>query len=295
MISHRIFTLLGTGSSGGVPRVGNDWGLCDPANPKNRRRRCALLVEQFESGPNVPAPYASRQRVPDPEVRSHGQAISGAGKTTVLVDAGADMREQLLSAGVRSLEGVVLTHAHADHVHGLDDLRQLAINLRRSIDVYVDEPTAARVMTTFGYCFAQAPGSSYPAFCTEHRIEHPTRFDIEGPGGAIPVQTLMAEHGDITALGLRIGDVVYLPDIKRIHDAHSEQLLQGVSTLIIDALRHSPHPTHLNLAESLAFIEQVAPARAILTNMHCDMDYDTLCRELPVSVEPGFDGMIIEC
>lgn len=261
----RTFTLLGTGSSGGVPRVGNDWGHCDPANPRNRRRRCAMLVEQ--SG--------------------HGSV------TSLLVDAGADMREQLLSADVHSLDGVVLTHAHADHVHGLDDLRQLSITLRRSIDVYFDAPTAERVMSAFGYCFAQAPGSSYPPFCTEHRIEHPACFEIEGPGGSIPVQTLKADHGDITALGLRIGDVVYLPDIKRVHDAHSEQLLQHTQTLIIDALRRSPHPTHFNLEESLAFIRDVAPERAILTNMHVDLDYETLCRELPAGVEPGYDGMVI--
>lgn len=272
MTGTTTFTLLGTGSSGGVPRVGNDWGQCDPDNPKNRRRRCAMLVEHAE----------------------FSDAAAPENRTSLLIDAGADLREQLLSARVESLDAVVLTHAHADHLHGLDDLRQLAINLRRSIDVHVDEPTAGRVREAFGYCFRQAPGSSYPPFCVERRIVHPSPFAIGGAGGCIQVQTLVAEHGDIDALGLRIGDVVYLPDIKRIHDECSEARLQGTHTLVIDALRRAPHPTHLNLDEALAFIERVAPKRAILTNMHCDLDYATLCRELPAGVEPGYDGLIFQ-
>ena len=262
----RTFTLLGTGSSGGVPRVGNDWGACDRAEPRNRRRRCALLVEQHAAG----------------------------GVTSVLVDAGADLREQLLSAEVSVLDGVLLTHSHADHVFGLDDLRQLALQLRRPIDVHMDEATSAVVMRAFAYCFAQAPGSSYPAFCTEHRIVHPEPFAIGGPGGELGVRTVLAEHGDIHALGFRFGGLAYLPDVKRLAERDGFDALANLDVLIIDALRRRPHPTHLNLDEALGFIERLRPRRAILTNMHNDLDYATLRDALPPGVEPGYDGLAVE-
>ena len=263
----RTFTLLGTGSSGGVPRVGGQWGDCDPTNPRNRRRRCALLIEQ--------------RRADDGEA------------TTVLVDAGADLREQLLASEVRSLEAVLLTHAHADHIFGLDDLRQLALMLRRPIDVYMDAPTSAVVLRAFGYCFRQAPGSSYPVFCTERRIVHPEPFAIEGPGGTLAVRTVLADHGDIDALGFRVGGLLYLPDVKRVVDVASEEALAGVDVLIVDALRRRPHPAHLSLDEALAFIERVGPRRAILTNLHSDLDHATLSAELPDGIEAGYDGLTV--
>ena len=267
MSLERTFTLLGTGSSGGVPRIGNDWGACDPQEPRNRRRRCALLLEQRSAR---------------------------GGTTSVLVDAGADLREQLLSADVRVLDGVLLTHSHADHVFGLDDLRQLALRLRRPIDVYMDEFTSEVVMRPFGYCFAQAPGSSYPAFCVEHRIVHPEPFSIAGEGGAVDVRTVRAEHGDIHALGFRFGTLVYLPDVKRVSDEASLEALAGAEVLILDALRRRPHPTHLNLEEALAFVERLQPRRTILTNMHNDLDYAALRDALPTGVEPGYDGLTVE-
>jgi len=264
-------TLMGTGSSGGVPRVGNVWGACDPAEPRNRRRRCSLLIEQEKT-------------------------LSGTscGKTTVIVDTGADLREQLLTAGVQSIEGVVLTHSHADHIFGLDDLRQMAINLRRPIDVWMDEPTRHIVMKPFHYCFHQKEGSSYPAFCTEQPLKPHEPFTIDGPGGTVTVNTLIAEHGDITALGVRVGKALYVPDMKRISNPQSLQMLSGVEVLIVDALRYNSHPSHMNLEESLAFIDMVKPGRAILTNMHGDLDYHTLKQKLPSGVEPGFDGLRIQ-
>lgn len=264
-------TLMGTGSSGGVPRVGNVWGACDPDEPRNRRRRCALLIESVQS-----------------------QADGSDQKTTVVVDAGADLREQLLTADVRSIEGVVLTHSHADHIFGLDDLRQMAINLRRSIDVWIDEPTRIQVMKAFGYCFHQAEGSSYPAFCTEQTLKPHQPFTIDGPGGPVPINTLVAEHGDINALGIRINDAVYLPDMKRVSHPESVQMLSDVQVLIVDALRYNLHPSHMNLEECLAFIEMVNPERAILTNMHGDLDFKTVKKMLPSGVEPGFDGLRIQ-
>lgn len=260
------FTVLGCGSSGGVPRVGNQWGVCDPQNPRNRRRRCALLIEAI----------------------GHDGGI-----TTALIDTGADLREQLLSANVMNLDGVLLTHPHADHIFGLDDLRQLAISLRSSITVHMDESTAKIVMQPFGYCFKQAPSSSYPPFCQQATITHGVDSVIEGAGGAIVATPLVAEHGDIHALGFRIGDVAYLPDMKRINDEASLQALQGCRTLIVDALRYQLHPSHMNLDESLAFIDSIGPEQAILTNMASELDYATLQEQLPPHVKPAYDGLQI--
>lgn len=260
------FTLLGTGSSGGVPRVGNQWGKCDPDNPRNRRRRCAMLVES---------------------------ALPDGSKTTVLIDAGCDLREQLLAADVMHLDGVLLTHSHADHIFGLDDLRQLAIVTRSSITVHMDEATSRVVMLPFRYVFHQAQGSSYPAFCNEARIEHGVATEIEGKGGTVRAVPILAEHGDIHALGFRIDELAYLPDVKRVSDAASLAALQDLRVLILDALRYTSHPSHMNLDEALEFVDLVKPARTILTNMHSDLDYDELIRILPPTVEPGFDGMSI--
>ena len=262
-----VLTLLGTGSSGGVPRVGGAWGDCDPAEPRNRRRRCAALVERV-------APDGAR--------------------TTVLIDAGADLREQLLGAGVTDLDAVLLTHPHADHVFGLDDLRQLAIQLRRGIDVHMDAPTGETVMRSFGYAFRQAPGSSYPPFCRERRIEPPAPVEVEGPGGPLRFEPIVAEHGDIPALGFRVGGIAYLPDAKRVTDPTSLGRLAGLDALVVDALRRRPHPSHMHLDETLGFVERLAPRRAVLTNLHSDLDYRTLVAELPDGVEPGFDGLRIE-
>ena len=262
-----VFTLLGTGSSGGVPRVGNDWGKCDPDNPKNRRRRCAMLIER---------------------VRSDGS------KTTLMVDAGADLREQLLTADVKVLDGLLLTHPHADHIFGLDDVRQLAITHKSSIDIYMDEHTSDIVMSAFGYCFNQAANSSYPAFCTEHRIDHHQCVSVTGDGGVVDAMPIVAEHGDIQALGFKVNNVIYLPDVKRITDERSLEALENADFLIIDALRRHPHPSHLNLDECLEFIERYKPGRSILTNMHSDLDYAELQMMLPQNIEPGFDGLSFE-
>lgn len=269
------FTLLGTGSSGGVPRVGNQWGKCDPDNPKNRRRRCALLVELLQSG--GADKYTAVHR-----------------NTTVLIDAGADLREQLLAAHVTYLDGVLLTHSHADHIFGLDDLRQLALSMKSAIPVYMDAATTDMVNKPFDYIFRQSANSSYPAFCTQHVIEHTSPIEVTGAAGNITAHPVLAEHGDINSLGFRIGDVAYLPDMKRIANQESMDRLKGLEVLIVDALRHNTHPSHMNLDESLAFIEQIKPKRAVLTNMHSDMDYETLRTSLPESVEPGYDGMRIQ-
>ncbi len=257
------YTILGCGSSMGVPRVALGWGDCDPNNPKNRRRRCSLLVERAQ----------------------------GQGKVTrVLVDCSPDLREQLLDAEVNWVDGVLLTHEHADHTHGIDDLRPLFIARRRRVPVYMDEPTSRALHARFGYCFMTPPGSQYPPIAAEHRLVPGTPVTIEGQGGSIEALPVLQEHGDIPSLGFRIGDVAYSADIKALPQA-SIAALAGLEVWIVDALRKAPHPSHLNLEEALAWIERIKPKRAILTNLHSDMDYASLRKILPPHVEPAYDGM----
>ncbi|HEV2559422.1 MAG TPA: MBL fold metallo-hydrolase [Microvirga sp.] len=258
-------TILGCGSSGGVPRVAVGWGACDPSNPKNRRRRCSVLLER-----------------------------KGAhGTTTVLVDTTPDLRDQLIGADVRRLDGVIYTHEHADHTHGIDDLRPLAIVMRRRVPVYMDEATGAMLEARFAYCFRTPPGSQYPPILEARPMTAGQPLTIDGPGGAIEALPFRMVHGDIDALGLRIGDVVYAPDVSHIPD-ESLRYFEGLDTLIIDALRYTPHPSHLSLSEALALIERVRPRRAVLTNLHTDLDYETLRSEIPDGVDPAFDGLTVD-
>jgi len=262
MMASLRFTILGCGSSGGVPRLGGDWGDCDPLNPKNRRRRCSLLVER---------------------TGSHGT-------TRVLIDTSPDLREQLLDAGVGTLDAVVYTHAHADHVHGIDDLRQIVFNTRRRLAVWADGPTQEALYARFGYAFIQPEGSAYPAILDMHGITGP--LTVDGAGGDITLTPFRAEHGVMDALGFRIGDVAYLPDVVDI-PPESWPLLAGLDCWILDALRRTPHPTHAHLALSLQWIARAAPNRAVLTNMHVDLDHATLMAELPPHIRPAHDGMVI--
>lgn len=256
------FTILGCGSSGGVPRVGQGWGVCDPANPRNRRRRCSLLVER------------------------HGPA----GTTTVLVDTSPDLREQLLDAGVTAIDAVLFTHAHADHTHGIDDLRPLAIHHRRRIDVFADEETSHALHARFGYCFSTPPGSAYPAILTEHRFREGRDIVVEGAGGAINALPFRQRHGDIDAFGFRFADVAYSSDVNGFPD-NSLARLHDLDVWMIDALRETPHPSHFTLGEALDHVARMKPRTAIVTNLHTDLDYATLERTLPAHVRPAYDGM----
>jgi phosphoribosyl 1,2-cyclic phosphate phosphodiesterase len=256
------FTILGCGSSMGVPRVALGWGECDPNNPKNRRRRCSLLVERK----------------------------SPQGVTRVLVDCSPDMREQLLDAEVDWLDGVLLTHEHADHTHGIDDLRPLFVNKRRRVDVYMDEATAQVMRVRFGYCFATPQGSQYPPILAERRLVPGQPVSIAGQGGPIEVMPILQDHGDIASLGFRFGSVAYSADIKSLPGS-SLDLMAGLDVWVVDALRKTSHPSHFNLDEALSWIARVKPKRAILTNLHTEMDYSALCSSLPKHIEPGFDMM----
>lgn len=256
-------TILGCGSSGGVPRVGQGWGACDPANPRNRRRRCSILVERTGTG----------------------------GSTTVLIDTGPDLRDQLLAAGVTRLDAVLYTHDHADHTHGIDDLRPLVLAMRRRIEAYADEPTRATLSQRFDYCFASPPGSDYPPIITLNPMTAHVPLTIDGPGGAITFTPFPVMHGAAyRALGFRFNDAVYCPDINELIE-ESERYFRASRVIVLDALRYTRHPTHFNLNEALAVIGRFGPASAVLTNLHSDMDHDTLAAKLPRGIVPAYDGM----
>jgi len=258
-------TILGCGSSAGVPRVGVGWGACDPANPKNRRRRCSVLVER----------------------------TAADGTTSVLVDTTPDLRDQLLSADVRRLDAVLYTHEHADHIHGIDDLRPLAIVMRKRIPVYADRMTSELLQIRFGYCFEAPAGSGYPPILEMRHLRPGVMTAISGPGGSVAAMPFRMVHGDIDALGFRFGNVAYAPDVSQMPE-ESLGHLEGLEVLIIDALRYTPHPTHFSVAEALELIAKVKPKRAILTNLHTDLDYEVLRRGLPPQIEPAYDGLQIE-
>lgn len=257
------FTILGCGSSGGVPRIGGDWGDCDPLNPRNRRRRCSLLIERQE----------------------------GEGTTRVLIDTAPDLRDQLIDAGVGALDAVVYTHSHADHTHGIDDLRQVVFNTRRRLPVWADGPTQEALLARFGYAFVQPAGSPYPPILDLFTLDGGP-VTVSGAGGGITLQPFRADHGSMDALGFRIGPLAYLPDAVAI-PPESWPLLDGLACWIVDALRRKPHPTHAHLALTLEWIARARPARAVLTNMHNDLDFATLEAELPPHIRPAHDGMTL--
>ncbi len=257
------FKILGCGSSGGVPRLGGNWGDCDPSNRKNHRSRCSLLVE----------------------------LLSSEGVTRVLIDTSPDMRSQLLKANVGKLDGVVYTHEHADHVHGIDDLRMIFFNMRKRINVWADTKTQEALLKKFGYTFMQAEGSPYPPILEMATIDG--QFSIEGPGGEITFNPFEVQHGTITSLGLRIDDVTYIPDISEMNK-EAWKHIKKTNIWILDALRRTPHQSHTHLSQSLEWIKKSGVKKGILTNMHIDMDYETLLHELPSNVEPAYDGMRLE-
>lgn len=258
--------ILGCGSSGGVPRIGNDWGACDPAEPRNRRTRCSVLVRSWSPGASEP--------------------------TLVLIDTSPDMREQLLAARVQRLDAVVLTHEHADQCHGIDDLRALVLRAMKRLPVHMDASTGQIIGDRFRYCFEGA--GAYPAILDRRDdVEAGQVLTIPGAGGDLKMLPLAQDHGGVSSLGFRMGSFAYCNDVVRLPES-TLAALEGLDTLVVDALRYRSHPTHASVSEALAWIERLKPRRAVLTNLHVDLDYAKLRSELPKGVEPAFDGMELE-
>jgi len=259
-------TILGSGSSGGVPRADGDWGACDPNEPKNLRGRCSLLV---------------RRRGGSPEA-----------ETTVIVDTSPDFRLQTAMAGAKRLDAILFTHDHADQVHGIDDVRAFFIRQRARVPAFMDAATEASLMRRFGYIFEGEAG--YPAICDHHPLPpHGEAWTVEGPSGPIPVVSFDQDHGGVRSVGYRFGGVAYSSDVVNLDEA-AFAALGGLDVWIVDALRWRPHPTHAHVERALEWIERAKPKRAILTNLHIDLDYGELRSRLPDAVDVAYDGLRFE-
>lgn len=252
-------TILGSGPSSGVPQIGNIWGRCDPAEPRNRRRRASILVEE--------------------------------GGTTILVDTSPDCRQQLLDAGVDRLDAIIFTHAHADHMHGIDDLRWINVAMGAMIPAHADPLTLEQINNRFGYAFAPldtAKGSHFYKPCLDP-------IPIDGPFrvGSLEIQPFRQDHGFSETTGLRIGRFAYSTDLMRLNEPAFE-VLAGIDAWVIGCFGRQPHPTHAHVDLALDWIRHVGPERAWITHMGPDLDYRELCDELPEYVRPAYDGLMID-
>ncbi len=264
----QFFTIivLGCGSSGGVPRIGNVWGACDPKNPKNRRSRCSILIK--------------------------AKSKTSEKTTNILIDSGCDVREQLLRANIDRLNAVFYTHEHADHTHGIDDLRVLALSQREQIQTYMSQSCADIITKNFSYCFNQPKDSNYHPFLKANIIKAGEEIIIDGAGGAITILPFLQHHANIDSLGFRIGDFAYSCDLSSLAKS-SYRLLDGVKIWLLDALRYSAHPCHLNVEQAVNLVNELNIPKAYLTNLHIDLDYDKLSSELPNHIRPAYDGLEI--
>jgi phosphoribosyl 1,2-cyclic phosphate phosphodiesterase len=247
-----------------VPRIGMVWGACDPNNAKNRRLRCSALIER--KGPG--------------------------GQSAVLIDTSPDFREQILSTRLTALDAVLYTHDHADHTHGIDDLRMVAFSMNRRVDVYFDSITGRSLRERFTYCFETPPESTYRPILNGHEIDGVSPVAIAGPGGPIIARPIPQVHGGITSLGYRISNLAYSPDVSDIPEA-SIPLLEDLDVWVVDALRYTPHESHFSVKQAVAWAERLKPKRTILTHMTSELDYETLKRALPAGIEPAYDGMVV--
>ena len=254
-------TILGCGGSGGVPLAdgspGGYWGACDPDNPRNRRSRVSVLVE--------------------------------AAGTRLLIDASPDLRRQILANGIEDIDGLLFTHAHADHCHGLDDFRAMVYRRGAPIPTYMSAETRALLTLRFDYAFTSsaADSSLYRPLLDDREITGPIEI------GGLTVRPFVQEHGKETTLGFRIGGFAYSTDVSAL-DATARAELVGLDLWVLDALRDRPHPTHSHIAQSLEWIAELRPAHAVLTHLNQEVDYAELAARCPAGVEPGYDGLTIE-
>ena len=258
-------TILGCGGSDGVPMVGGadgrgDWGACDPANPRNRRTRASI----------------------------HVAAGDGESRVSLLIDTSPDLRDQLMANGIGHVTHVAYTHDHADHTHGINELRRLARLKGGRMPVFANAETIERMRRRFRYAFEQPPGSPYPAVLEAHEIAGPFQ------AGDLAIEPFDQDHGfGQTTLGFRIGGFAYSTDAVGFSDA-AYKALEGVRVWIVDCFGEERHPTHAHRALTMSWIGRVKPARAILTHMGPGLDYEALTRRCPPGVEPGYDGMVID-
>ncbi len=248
--------VLGCGSSGGVPLIGGRWGDCNPDNPRNRRTRASILIEE--------------------------------GDTTVLVDTSPDMRQQLLASGTKKLDAVLYTHAHADHCHGIDELRGVSYMMQKSVDLYAESATLRQLTSRFGYIFYGGKDGFYKPVVAAHEISG--LFKV----GSIEIVPFEQKHGSIKSLGFRFGDFAYSTDVNDF-DESAVKALSGVKTWILDCVREKTHPTHFNVSDAVRWVGTIKPERTFLTHMNHTADYDALSRILPKGVQPAYDGLVIEC
>ena len=266
-------TILGCGSSGGVPRADGDWGECDPDEPKNYRKRCSLLLE----------------KAADRAALDAGDAV-----TRILVDVSPDFRQQMLLTGTTRLDAVLVTHDHADQTHGIDDLRVYVYKARRRMPVWMNTWTQNSLASRFSYAFQAPEGSPYPAILDGQILPDPGRpLVIDGPGGPIDAVNFECDHGRIISLGFRFGPIVYSPDVSGVPD-ESYPVVEGAKIWILDALRDTPHPTHFSVGDALSAFERAGVEEGVLTNLHIDLDYNDLANRLPDHVIPAYDGLVIE-
>ena len=253
-------TILGCGGSPGTPAVDWGWGQCDPENPRNRRLRPSILVED--------------------------------GDTALLVDTSPDLRAQLLNAGITRLDGVIYTHAHADHLHGIDDLRPINRLMDQPIDVFADRRTIGVIRKRFGYVFEPLVSDAtfyYKPTLVPVEISAGQTFKV----GGIAITAFEQNHGHGMTMGYRFGSMAYSTDLVELPD-DSFEALEGVGVWIIGTLMDQPHPTHAHVDKALEWIDRVKPERAFLTHLSGALDYGALAAKLPAGVEPAYDGMVID-
>ena len=260
-------TLHGTGTSHGVPMIGCDCAVCRSTDPRDKRLRVSILIELTKT--EAPGPAASAVR-------------------SVLVDTSTDLRAQALANDIRRVDAILFTHSHADHVMGLDEVRRFNWMQRSAIPCYGDRRTLADLRRTFHYIFDSPgiPGGGVPQL---------TLFEIAGPFslGGVEVVPVPLMHGSRSILGFRIGGFAYLTDCSAIPDG-SWPLLERLDTVVIDALRDRPHPTHFSVSEALEAVERIAPRRAYFTHICHDLPHSATCARLPDGVELAYDGLVLD-
>lgn len=255
-------TILGSGGAGGVPTVAWGWGDCNPDNPRNRRRRPSILVEDRD--------------------------------TRVLIDSSPDLREQLLDAGVNTLSAVVYTHAHADHIHGLDDLREVNRAMKGPLDIWADDSTMEELEERFGYAFEGIE----PGYSIYRPWLIPNDIDLSNGLGAFEIHSLRfnaftQDHGYMETLGFRVGDFAYSTDLMDLSEAAKAQLAD-LDLWIVGALTNDPnHQTHVCLDKALEWIDELRPKRAVITHMGLGLDYDAVAAKCPAHVQPAYDGLVL--